>query len=290
MPYFSVGGGHFLTKFLTENDMTFCDGNGPVTPPHDKQDIETYTDRFPSIKQKWACLCRRKSTHIMKQRHQQANASCSSVSTRTMLAETSHLKKRSCDNDCIFLQDVITSDGVSVFRGYNATLCGAGILPTPFMLTAIHAGLKLTSDNGQNVHNIKRDFTRDSIIFLVDIVPNRLVVLTDVIPILGGMGILVPFKDLIECVWIQDILVPSSWSLDNILSRKIAQNVWAMIIAPNPQPISIQELQKQLNGLLIYCSKNLMVANEVKTKYMIFGTREDTELYFDEKRIERVND
>ena len=41
---------------------------------------------------------------------------------------------------------------------------------------------------------------------------------------------------------------------------------------------SIQRLQKQLNGLLIYCSKNLMVANEVKTKYMIFGTREDTEL------------
>ena len=53
---------------------------------------------------------------------------------------------------------------------------------------------------------------------------------------------------------------------------------------------SIQGLQKQLNGLLIYCSKNLIVANEVKTKYMIFGTREDTELYFDGKRIERVND
>ena len=41
---------------------------------------------------------------------------------------------------------------------------------------------------------------------------------------------------------------------------------------------------------MIYCSKNLMVANEVKTKYMIFGTREGTELYFDGKRIERVND
>ena len=53
---------------------------------------------------------------------------------------------------------------------------------------------------------------------------------------------------------------------------------------------SIQGFQKQLNGLLIYRSKNLMVANEVKTKYMIFGTREDTELYFDGKRIERVND
>ena len=48
---------------------------------------------------------------------------------------------------------------------------------------------------------------------------------------------------------------------------------------------SIQGLQKQLNCLLIYCSKNLMVANKVKTKYMIFGTREDTELYFDGKRI-----
>ena len=33
-----------------------------------------------------------------------------------------------------------------------------------------------------------------------------------------------------------------------------------------------------------------MVANEVKIKYMVFGTREDSELYFDEKRIERVND
>ena len=240
MPCFSVGGGHFLTEILTENDVTFCDGNGPVTPPHDKQDREKYTDGFPAIKQKWDSLLRRKSTHIMKQRHQQANASCSSVSTRTtcMLAETSHLKKRSSDNDCIFLQDVITSDGLSVFRGYNATLCHAGILPTPFMLTATHAGLKLTSDNGQNDHNITCDFTRDSIIFLVDILPNCLVMLTDVIPILGVMGILVPFKDLIECVGIQDILIPiSSWSLDNILSGKIAQNVRAMIIAPNPQPI-----------------------------------------------------
>ena len=53
---------------------------------------------------------------------------------------------------------------------------------------------------------------------------------------------------------------------------------------------SIQVSQKQLNGLLIYCSKNLMVTNEVKTKYMIFGAREYTELHFDGKKIERVND
>ena len=68
----------------------------------------------------------------------------------------------------------------------------------------------------------------------------------------------------------------------------IVQLLWAddLILISD----SIQGLQKQLNGLLIYCSKNLMVANEVKTKYMIFGTREDTELYFDGKRIERVND
>ena len=33
-----------------------------------------------------------------------------------------------------------------------------------------------------------------------------------------------------------------------------------------------------------------MVANGVKTKYIIFGTREDTELYFDGKKIESVND
>ena len=53
---------------------------------------------------------------------------------------------------------------------------------------------------------------------------------------------------------------------------------------------SIQGLQKQSNCLLIQCTKNLMVANEVKTKYMLFRTKEDTELYFDGKRIERVND
>ena len=31
---------------------------------------------------------------------------------------------------------------------------------------------------------------------------------------------------------------------------------------------SIKRLQKQLDGLFIYCYKNLMVANEIKTRYL----------------------
>ena len=49
-------------------------------------------------------------------------------------------------------------------------------------------------------------------------------------------------------------------------------------------------LQKQLNGLLKYCAKNLMIANEMKTKYMVFGSKTKCELYFDDKLIERVDD
>ena len=49
-------------------------------------------------------------------------------------------------------------------------------------------------------------------------------------------------------------------------------------------------LQKQLNGLLKYCAKILMIANEMKTKYMVFGSKTNCELYFDGKLIERVDD
>ena len=41
---------------------------------------------------------------------------------------------------------------------------------------------------------------------------------------------------------------------------------------------SIPGLQKQLGGLLVYCSKNLMIANEIKTKYMVFGTKKEAAL------------
>ena len=49
-------------------------------------------------------------------------------------------------------------------------------------------------------------------------------------------------------------------------------------------------LQKQLNGLLTYCATNLMIANELKTKYMVFGSKTKCELYFDGKLMERVDD
>ena len=38
---------------------------------------------------------------------------------------------------------------------------------------------------------------------------------------------------------------------------------------------SAKGLQKQLDGLLQFCAKNLMIVNETKTKVMIFGERKD---------------
>jgi len=51
---------------------------------------------------------------------------------------------------------------------------------------------------------------------------------------------------------------------------------------------SEQGIQKQLDGLLRYCSNNLMIVNEIKTKVLAFGTRDKIKVYFQGKPIEQV--
>ena len=48
-------------------------------------------------------------------------------------------------------------------------------------------------------------------------------------------------------------------------------------------------LQKQLNGLLKFCSNNKIIVNETKTKTMCFGTDEPFNVYFNGKLIEQVH-
>ena len=48
-------------------------------------------------------------------------------------------------------------------------------------------------------------------------------------------------------------------------------------------------LQKQLNGLLKFCSNNKIIVNELKTKSMGFGTAENLNMSFNGKPIEQVN-
>ena len=48
-------------------------------------------------------------------------------------------------------------------------------------------------------------------------------------------------------------------------------------------------LQKQMNGLHMFCCKNKMVVNEMKTKVMVFGNPENKIIMFNNKEIECVN-
>ena len=47
--------------------------------------------------------------------------------------------------------------------------------------------------------------------------------------------------------------------------------------------------QKQLNGLRKFCSPNQMIANTIKTKFMVYGRIENVKLYLDGKEIEQVD-
>ena len=52
---------------------------------------------------------------------------------------------------------------------------------------------------------------------------------------------------------------------------------------------SIKGLQKQLNGLFRFCSTNMMIVNELKTKLMIFGNGKKSDLYFNGKILDWVD-
>ena len=47
-------------------------------------------------------------------------------------------------------------------------------------------------------------------------------------------------------------------------------------------------LQKQLDGLSKFYSKNLMIVNELKTKVLVFGTQTKVHIDFNRKTIEQV--
>ena len=52
---------------------------------------------------------------------------------------------------------------------------------------------------------------------------------------------------------------------------------------------SLQGLQRQLDGLYSFCSKNRRVVNELKTKLMVFGNGEKGDLYFNNKVLKWVD-
>ena len=51
---------------------------------------------------------------------------------------------------------------------------------------------------------------------------------------------------------------------------------------------SVAGLQKQLNGVMKFCSNNRMLVNEFKTKVMQFGKKGNFEVYFNGTRIDEV--
>ena len=58
----------------------------------------------------------------------------------------------------------------------------------------------------------------------------------------------------------------------------VAHMLWAddLILVSNTS----SGLQKQLNGLHKFCSRNMMVVNELKTKVMVFGKKDDRAIVF----------
>ena len=72
-----------------------------------------------------------------------------------------------------------------------------------------------------------------------------------------------------------------------ILNEIIAHILWADdLIMFSDSPMG---LQKQLDGLLKFCSTNKIIVNETKTKVMCFGTKENFSVFFNKKLIEPVD-
>ena len=66
----------------------------------------------------------------------------------------------------------------------------------------------------------------------------------------------------------------------------IAHLLWAddlVLISDNERG-----LQKQFDGLQKFCSKNLMIVNELKTKLLVFGSQLKANVHFNGKHIEQV--
>ena len=52
---------------------------------------------------------------------------------------------------------------------------------------------------------------------------------------------------------------------------------------------SISGIQKQLDGLFSFCSKNMMIVNELKTKMMVFGNGAKADIFFNGNLLKWVD-
>ena len=51
----------------------------------------------------------------------------------------------------------------------------------------------------------------------------------------------------------------------------------------------VKRSQKQLDGLKKFCSPNHMIANEIKTKFMVYGSKEEMNLHLNGNKLEQVD-
>ena len=52
---------------------------------------------------------------------------------------------------------------------------------------------------------------------------------------------------------------------------------------------SLEGIQKQLDGLFSFCSKNMMIVNELKTKIMVFGNGSKSDIFFNGDKLKWVD-
>ena len=88
--------------------------------------------------------------------------------------------------------------------------------------------------------------------------------------------------------YMSDLSTYLSTEVGIVISNEIIAHIlWADdLILFSDSPVG---LQKQLDGLLKFCSKNKIIVNETKTKVMCFGTTENFQVFFNKKLIEQVD-
>ena len=93
---------------------------------------------------------------------------------------------------------------------------------------------------------------------------------------------------LMFCKYMSDLSTYLSAEVGIAISNKIIAHIlWGDdLILFSDTPTG---LQKQLNGLLKFCSNNKFIVHELKTKSMCFGTDENLNVFFNGKPIKQVN-
>lgn len=184
---------------------------------------------------------------------------------------------RARDIDFAFFKDVLCKDGTPEYNGYNTRHCReTGMAPAPksaytylplmnmkptdptTVLTSITKGLQVTRDTNQNILVITADAAIYKII--VDISFYQHDLLSDMVPILGGLHFIMDFVGCIGTLTadcgLRDVLCSAFGSVDKMLSgKKYPQNVRALrlLVEELLRPIledvaisSMDELEKEL--------------------------------------------